>query len=63
MGGWALLASRPAAWKAALLAGKLLDYLPTRLIPIPALRAWERSRTLPAWRGGKLRKWLKARRP
>ena len=63
MGGWALLASRPAAWKAALLAGRLLDYLPTRLIPVPALRAWERSRTLPAWRGGKLRKWLKARRP
>jgi L-lactate dehydrogenase complex protein LldF len=62
MGGWALAASRPSAWKAALLGGKLLDYLPTRMIPVPALRAWARSRTLPAWRGGKFRRWLKRRR-
>src|SRR5438128_11544436 len=40
MGAWALLASQPAAWRAALAGGKLINYLPTKLLPIPALRAW-----------------------
>jgi L-lactate dehydrogenase complex protein LldF len=62
MGGWALLASQPTAWKAALAGGKLLNHLPTKLIPVPALRAWERQRALPEWRGGEFRKWLKKRR-
>jgi L-lactate dehydrogenase complex protein LldF len=61
MGAWALLASQPTAWKAALIGGKIIDYLPTNLIPVPALCAWVSSRTLPAWRGGKFRKWLKNR--
>ena len=61
MGAWSLLASHPAAWKAALSGGKLINHLPTRLLPIPALRAWEKTRTLPAWRGGEFRKWLKNR--
>ncbi len=30
-------------------------------LSIPALRAWEGTRTLPEWRGGEFRKWLKAR--
>ncbi len=63
MGMWSLLASQPAAWKTALLAGKLLDYLPTSLVPVPALRAWEGSRSLPAWRGGKFRRWMQQRTP
>jgi L-lactate dehydrogenase complex protein LldF len=62
MGGWALLATRPTVWKAALAAGRIVNYLPTRLLPIPPLRAWERTRTLPKWRGGDFRRWLKARR-
>ncbi|MFI5356414.1 MAG: LutB/LldF family L-lactate oxidation iron-sulfur protein [Opitutales bacterium] len=62
MGAWALLASQPTAWKAALLGGKLINYLPTKLLPIPPLRAWEKERTLPEWRGGNFRKWLKERR-
>jgi len=61
MGAWALLASQPTAWKAALLGGKVMNYLPTKLIPVPALRAWESQRTLPAWRGGEFRKWMKSR--
>jgi L-lactate dehydrogenase complex protein LldF len=61
MGAWSLLASQPTAWKAALVGGKVLDYLPTKLLPIPALRAWEQQRTLPSWRGGEFRKWLKGR--
>jgi L-lactate dehydrogenase complex protein LldF len=62
MGAWAILATQPAVWKAALAAGKLIDYLPTSLIPVPALRAWESKRDLPKWRGGEFRKWLKMRR-
>jgi L-lactate dehydrogenase complex protein LldF len=62
MGAWALMASQPLAWKAALAGGKLLNHLPTKLIPVPALRAWESKRDLPEWRGGEFRKWLKMRR-
>ena len=53
--------TEPAAWKAALFGGKIIDYLPTKMLPIPALRAWEGKRTLPGWRGGEFRKWLKGR--
>ena len=62
MGAWALLASQPTAWKAALTGGKILNYMPTKLLPIPALRAWESQRALPAWRGGEFRKWMKNRK-
>jgi L-lactate dehydrogenase complex protein LldF len=62
MGAWAILATQPAAWRAALAAGRLMNHLPTKLIPVPALRAWESKRDLPAWRGGEFRKWLKMRR-
>jgi L-lactate dehydrogenase complex protein LldF len=61
MGAWALLASQPTAWRAALAGGKLMNYVPTKLIPVPALRAWEAKRALPEWRGGEFRKWLKSR--
>ena len=61
MGAWALLASQPMAWRAALFGGKAMDYLPRSLLPIPALHAWEEKRTLPAGRGGEFRKWLKKR--
>jgi L-lactate dehydrogenase complex protein LldF len=62
MGAWALLATQPAAWKAALAGGRIMNHLPAKLIPIPALRAWESKRDLPPWRGGEFRKWLKMRR-
>lgn len=62
MAAWAVMASRPAAWKAALCGGKLLDYLPPQLIPVPALHAWSAQRTLPSWRGGEFRKWMKQRK-
>jgi L-lactate dehydrogenase complex protein LldF len=61
MGAWALLASQPTVWKASLFGGKVMNYLPTKLLPIPALRAWEAKRALPEWRGGEFRKWLKNR--
>jgi len=62
LGAWAILASHPAAWGAALAAGRVMNHLPTRLLPVPALRAWEAKRDLPPWRGGEFRKWLKMRR-
>jgi L-lactate dehydrogenase complex protein LldF len=61
MGAWALLATQPAAWKTALTAGALIDYVPKALVPVPALRSWESKRELPPWRGGKFRSWMKAR--
>jgi L-lactate dehydrogenase complex protein LldF len=62
MGAWSVLATQPAAWRAALLAGHVLNVVPKDLIPIPAFRAWLSKRTLPPWRGGAFRKWLKMRR-
>ena len=62
MGAWARLATTPAAWKAALFGGRVLNHLPARLLPVPALWAWTEHRTLPEWRGGAFRSWLKNRR-
>ena len=61
MGPWSLLASQPTVWKAALFGGLMLDHLPLRLIPVQAFHAWSGCRTLPKWRGGQFRKWLKTR--
>jgi L-lactate dehydrogenase complex protein LldF len=61
MGAWATMASHPVLWKTALVAGKLLDVLPESLAPHPALRAWQESRTLPAWKGGSFRRWWNSR--
>ena len=61
MGAWALLASQPTAWKAALAGGKIINHLPAKLIPFPPLQTWSKSRTLPEWRGGRFRQWMKNR--
>lgn len=61
MAPWATMASRPWLWKAALAAGKVIDHVPTQLIPIPVMRAWTDTRTLPSWQGGKFRQWWKER--
>jgi L-lactate dehydrogenase complex protein LldF len=61
MGAWALLASQPMAWKTSLMAGHSLNYLPKTLLPLPPMQTWLRDRTLPEWRGGAFRKWLKDR--
>lgn len=58
---WALLASQPVAWRTALVAGKVMDHLPMRYLPVPAVQAWLGTRTLPKWRGGEFRKWMKSR--
>ena len=61
MGAWALLATQPTLWKSAMVGGKIINHLPTQLLPIPPLRAWEDSRTLPPWKGGNFRNWMRNR--
>ena len=61
MGGWSILCSTPAMWKTALVTGKAMDYVSMKLIPVPAVQAWVKERTLPPFRGGKFRKWFKNR--
>ncbi len=62
LGPWALLASSPVAWKAALLGGRLIDRVPGGMVPGPASQAGTGCRVPPKWRGGEFRKWLKQRR-
>ena len=62
MGPWALLASQPAGVEGR--AGRAAGCSTTfrrGLVPVPAMHAWAASRTLPKWRGGEFRKWLRAR--
>jgi len=59
MGGWSYLASQPAVWRASLAGGRIMNYVPTEMIPVPAMRDWQSSRKLPSWRGGEFRKWMK----
>jgi hypothetical protein len=56
-GAWALVASEPLLWRAALASGKLIESLPESLRP-PVLRGWEANHVLPRWRGGAFRRWL-----
>ena len=58
MAPWAILATQPMVWKAALAGGKAINHLPTKFIPIPALHTWENKHSLPEWKGGDFRKWL-----
>ncbi len=60
LGAWSILASQPTAWKAAMAMGGLVNHVPRVLMPGP-LRKWSDYRTLPPWRGGQFRKWLKNR--
>ena len=62
MGPWATLATHPTLWSAALTGGHLMNVLPASLIPHSAAQTWLRDRTLPAWKGGTFRAWLKKRR-
>ncbi len=59
MAGWSILCSSPAMWKTSLRAGKAMDYISLNLIPVPAVQAWAKERSLPSFRGGKFRKWFK----
>ncbi|MDX2185470.1 MAG: LutB/LldF family L-lactate oxidation iron-sulfur protein [Opitutaceae bacterium] len=62
LGAWAWLATHPGAWRAALSAANAGRFVSMDWIPIPALRAWTRTRTLPMPAGGKFRRWLASRK-
>lgn len=62
MGGFAVMGSHPLVWRAAMNFGVAKDYVPMLdKLPIPYLGAWLKTRTLPPWRGGKFRSWMKSR--
>jgi len=62
MEGFALLGSHPLIWRAAMTFGAAKDYLPLDKMPVPYLGPWLKTRTLPKWRGGKFRSWMKSRK-
>lgn len=62
MWGYSLLAGHPVLWRLAMRLGRALDWLPLRRLPLSAARAWSGSRTLPKWRGGRFRRWIRSRR-
>ncbi len=59
MAPWRLLATQPAAWKAAMTLGAAANVFPPELIPIPAIQAWVQPRKLPKWKGGAFRQWFR----
>ncbi len=59
MAPFAFGASHPSLWKTGLTAGALMNLVPVSLVPHPALQAWLKTRTLPAWKGGAFRRWFK----
>lgn len=61
MAGFALLGSHPLIWRSAMIFGAAKDYLPLDRMPVPYLGSWLQTRTLPEWRGGKFRAWMKNR--
>lgn len=62
MAGFAVLGSHPLIWRSAMLFGAAKDYVPMLdKLPVPYLGAWLKTRTLPKWRGGKFRSWIKSR--
>lgn len=61
MFGFGILASQPMAWKTALAAGRIMNYFPVEMVPVKPAAAWTDHRTLPEWRGGEFRKWMRSR--
>lgn len=61
MGPFAALAKSPALWRLAMAASKLMNFLPLRLNPFGPSHAWLKLRTLPRFRGGEFRNWMKNR--
>lgn len=61
MGLFAMLATQPTAWKAAMKMSNAANLAPLNLVPAGALQRWRSSRSLPDFRGGKFRSWWKTR--
>lgn len=61
MGAFTALATSPQLWRRAMTASKAMNYLPVNFLPVKPLREWLKLRTLPRWRGGEFRAWMKER--
>lgn len=60
---WSIMATQPAAWKAALRMGHIMNLTPHALLnAAPAAKAWQSARTLPKFQGNSFRKWMKQRK-
>lgn len=60
---WSIMATQPAAWKAALKMGHIMNLTPHALLNVaPPARAWQSARTLPKFKGNSFRKWMKQRK-
>jgi L-lactate dehydrogenase complex protein LldF len=62
MGAFAKLASSPMLWRFAMKSNKFMNLVPLEKLPLPYLQPWLKTRTLPEWRGGEFRSWMKDRR-
>ncbi len=61
MGAFAMLASSPLLWRAAMQGSRAMNLVPLDKLPLPYLQPWLKTRTLPEWRGGSFRRWMKSR--
>ena len=61
MAPFAMLATSPALWRAAMTMSKAMNHLPLQIAPLKPLQNWLGQRTLPESRGGDFRKWVKSR--
>jgi L-lactate dehydrogenase complex protein LldF len=62
MGPFGRLATHPGLWRAAMRGGALLNHVPeSAKLAVPGLGSWLQQRSLPKWRGGAFRKWMKNR--
>lgn len=61
MAPFAKLAGSPLFWRTAMTMSKAMNHLPIHVAPVAPLRNWLDQRTLPEWRGGNFRKWLRNR--
>ncbi len=62
MAPFATLATTPSIWRTAMTMANSMNYLPYQVAPIKPLQDWVNQRTLPPFRGGKFRKWMKNRK-
>lgn len=61
MAPFAKLATSPKLWQTAMTASRAMNHLPITMMPVKPLQAWLKIRTLPKWRGGEFRRWMKER--
>jgi L-lactate dehydrogenase complex protein LldF len=61
MGPFATLATSPRFWRTAMTMSNAMNHFPIHVAPVAPLQAWFNQRTLPPFRGGSFRKWMKNR--